>query len=101
MLLNSSHCTGGWTLYSLTLPCPAALYNDILTVGSAHRWSSPTTYRHLLCEGHVILRTAIATVVWKPGTAEASPCSDSEEFTRQRDELYRESCALLADSYIM
>ncbi|XP_021913117.1 Hermansky-Pudlak syndrome 3 protein isoform X3 [Zootermopsis nevadensis] len=98
---QDSHCSGGWTLYSLTLPCPAALYNDILTVGSAHRWSSPATYRHLLCEGHVILRTAIATVTWKPGTTEALPCSDSEEFTRQRDELYRESCALLADSYIM
>jgi hypothetical protein len=101
VLLNSSHCGGGWTLYSLTLPSPAALYNDILAVGCTHRWSSPTTYCHLLCEGHIILRTALTTVTWKPGASEVLPGSCSEEFMNKLEDLYRESCALLADYYIM
>jgi hypothetical protein len=99
--LDSSHCGGGWTLYSLSLPSPPVLYNDILCVASAHQWSSPTTYRHLLCEGHVILRTALTTATWMPGSSEAFARSYDDEFTNTLQELYRDSCALLADYYIM
>lgn len=99
--LNSSHCGGGWTLYSLSLPSPPALYSDILCVASAHQWSSPTTYRHLLCEGHIILRTALTTATWMPGSSEALPRSYDDKFTNTLEELYRDSCALLADYYVM
>jgi len=88
-------------LYSLSLPSPAALYNDILYVGSAHRWSSPTTYCHLVCEGHVILRTALTTATWKPGPCEALLSSYDEEFTNKLKDMYRDSCELLADYYVM
>ncbi|XP_023724080.1 Hermansky-Pudlak syndrome 3 protein isoform X2 [Cryptotermes secundus] len=97
---QDSHCGGGWTLYSLTVPSPAALYSDMLSVGSAHRWSSPATYRHLLCEGHVILRMALNTATWQPGSSEALTSSD-EKLTSEIKDLYRDSCALLADYYIM
>ncbi|KAJ4435469.1 hypothetical protein ANN_18085, partial [Periplaneta americana] len=98
---SSSHCGGAWTLYSLSLPSPAALYSDILSVGSAHRWSSPTTYCHLLCEGHIILRTALNTVFWTPGSSEALPSTFEQKEMTKLEELYRESCALLADYYVM
>lgn len=98
---QDSHCGGGWTLYSLTVPSPAALYSDMLSVGSAHRWSSPATYRHLLCEGHVILRTALNTATWQPGSSEALTSSYDEKLTNEIKDLYRDSCALLADYYIM
>jgi hypothetical protein len=97
----SSHSGGGWTLYSLSVPSPAALYSDILCVGSAHRWSSPATYHHLLCEGHIILRTALNTATWRPGSSEALLSSFDEELTKEIRDLYRDSCALLADFYIM
>ncbi|XP_069678464.1 BLOC-2 complex member HPS3 isoform X2 [Periplaneta americana] len=98
---QDSHCGGAWTLYSLSLPSPAALYSDILSVGSAHRWSSPTTYCHLLCEGHIILRTALNTVFWTPGSSEALPSTFEQKEMTKLEELYRESCALLADYYVM
>jgi len=99
--LRSSHCGGGWTLYSLSLPSPPILYTDILCVASAHQWSSPTTYRHLLCEGHIILRMALTTTTWMPGSSEALSRSYDDEFRNTLEELYRDSCALLADYYIM
>jgi hypothetical protein len=99
--LHSSHCGGGWTLYSLSLPSPPILYTDILCVASAHQWSSPTTYRHLLCEGHIILRTALTTSTWMPGSSEALSRSYDDEFRKTLEEMYRDSCALLADYYIM
>lgn len=98
---QDSHYSGGWTLYSLSLPSPCVLYTDILCVASAHQWSSPTTYHHLLCEGHIVLRTALTTAAWMPGSSEALPRFYDDEFTNTLDELYRDSCALLADYYIM
>jgi hypothetical protein len=77
------------------------LYSDILCVGSAHRWSGPTTYRHLLCEGHVILRTALNITTWQPGSSEAETSSYGEKLTKEIKDLYQDSCALLADYYIM
>jgi hypothetical protein len=98
---QDSHCGGGWTLYSLSLPSPPILYTDILCVASSHQWSSPTTYRHLLCEGHIILRMALTTITWMPGSSEALSRSYDDEFRNTLEELYRDSCALLADYYIM
>jgi hypothetical protein len=57
-------------------------------------------YRHLLCEGHVILRTALTTATWMPGSSEALSKSCDDEFRNTLEELYRDSCALLADCYI-
>jgi hypothetical protein len=82
------------------MPSPAVLYGDILCVGSAHRWSGPATYRHLLSEGRVILRTALDIVAWRPGSYGAETGSCGEELTKEIEDLYQESCALLADYYI-
>jgi hypothetical protein len=73
----------------------------MLSVGSAHRWSSPATYCHLLCEGHVILRTALNTATWQPGSSEALTSPYDEKLTNEIKDLYQDSCALLADYYIM
>ena len=87
-------------MYSLSLPSPADLYTDILSVGTAHRWSSPTTYCHLVCEGHIILRTALATVMWKPEASEAVSVTLDQDDLKKLEELYKDSCALLADYYV-
>ncbi|XP_063220161.1 BLOC-2 complex member HPS3 [Bacillus rossius redtenbacheri] len=82
---QDSH-SNSWTLYSLRLPTPATLYSDMIAVGSLHRWTSPTTYYHLLNEGHIILRSAL----------DMGQQFDKETILQQ----YKESCCLLGDYYI-
>nr|CAD7400072.1 unnamed protein product [Timema cristinae] len=86
---SDGHQEGSWTLYTLKLPTPTTLYTDIMTVGSVHRWSSPTTYCHLLCEGHIILRTELYMM-----------SQNTKEENKTLLSLYKDSCGLLADFYI-
>lgn len=98
---NSSLDSQGsnWTLYSLEIPTPLTLYNDIMSMGCIHRWTSPGTYCHLLGEAHLILRVSLALLHWKSD----QECARPYEHLVNRDEmgkLYKESCALLGDYYI-
>ncbi|XP_049805068.1 Hermansky-Pudlak syndrome 3 protein homolog [Schistocerca nitens] len=99
---QDSHSTN-WTLYSLKVPSPLTLYNDIMTVASQHRWSSPATYCHLLTEAHTILQIATHTVSWLSKQHHSvgiiTPNMKNDEATQLEDTL-RESCALLGDYYI-
>ncbi|BES92022.1 Hermansky-Pudlak syndrome 3 [Nesidiocoris tenuis] len=77
------------TLYCLKLPTAGRLYTDMMALGSSHRFSSPQTYWQLLIEAHCVLRsiTSVSTDPdFKPHQVEL--------------DLFRESCALLAEYYL-
>lgn len=85
-----------WTMYSLNLPKLENLYFDLLNAAKSHKYSSPSTYQHLLGEAHALIRLA-KDISYK----------DMEKFddtTHKNDvkfkNLYNQSCALLADYYI-
>lgn len=105
----SSQAGTGWTLYSLQVPSCADLYQDMAQVASVHRVTAPSTYLHLLAEAHVVLGTARKCLNWRIDSAAAtgnvclaSPGLEATpEANRRLERCYQESCALLADHYIM
>ena len=52
-----------WTIYSLQLPTPITLHKDMTELANMNRALSPHGYLQLLCEAHVVLRTAYHQVV--------------------------------------
>ena len=51
-----------WTIYSLELPTPITLQKDMTELANMNRALSPQGYLQLLCEAHVVLRTAFHQV---------------------------------------
>ncbi|KAL1123558.1 hypothetical protein AAG570_002635 [Ranatra chinensis] len=77
------------TVYGLLLPSASNLYTDMMAVANSHRFTSSSTYYHLLAEAHAILRSVVYL------------STDPETRPQQREkELYDESCALFADYYL-
>lgn len=107
--MSSSQGGAGWTLYSLQLPSSADLYQDMTQVAGVHRITAPATYLHLLAEAHVVLGTARRCLNWRVDSgasavnvALAIPgLEPTPEANRRLERCYQESCALLADHYIM
>ncbi len=52
-----------WTIYSLELPTPITLHKDMIELANMNRALSPQGYLQLLCEAHIVLRTAYHQVV--------------------------------------
>lgn len=81
-----------WTIYSLKLPSPEQLYHDMVAIATTYKDSTPSMYRQLLGEAHVIIRTA---------TQLASTPVSSVKVTSEAKELFNQSCALLAQTHLM
>ncbi|XP_065167209.1 BLOC-2 complex member HPS3 [Atheta coriaria] len=100
---NSSSSTSTWTLYSLELPAPKTIFNDIAIVASSHRLTSAATYCHLMSEAHMILRATLVLYKWtvdESSTKRVKPLRNDASII-DSIEVYKQSCALLADHYIM
>ncbi|XP_024084800.1 uncharacterized protein LOC106674330 isoform X2 [Cimex lectularius] len=77
------------TLYCLRLPSPGTLYTDFLAIGSTHKFTNPVTYCEMLTEAHSLLRSLTHVH------------SDPDYSPLQMEvELFRESCALVAEYYL-
>ncbi|XP_017770886.1 PREDICTED: Hermansky-Pudlak syndrome 3 protein homolog isoform X2 [Nicrophorus vespilloides] len=95
---SGSSTTSYWSVHILELPSARTIFHDISIVADAHRFSSAQTYRHLMSEAHMILRSSLILNKWtNGGGTSAKPRRSVEEI---RD-VYKTSCALLADHYIM
>lgn len=90
-----------WTVYSLQLPNPYEVFNDIHTVASVHRFSSPQTYRHLMNEAHIILRTSLSLSKWSVAQESIRRVRPRKNDTLDITNSYKMSCALLGDHFIM
>ncbi|KAK0079205.1 hypothetical protein PV326_008883 [Microctonus aethiopoides] len=88
-----------WTFYSLTLPRPEDIYHDILEAANNHKISSPATYKHLLYEAHIVLRLAKDIIFYSSNATFSDNINDV--LISHLDNLYRQSCALLGDYYIL
>ena len=96
VLLTQAEQEQHWTLYSLELPPPINLLNDIINAAINHKTLSPTTYKHLIAEAHMII-----SLVKDLENFESFETNDAkEDHQKQLEELYRKSCGLLADYYI-
>lgn len=88
-----------WTLYTLSLPGPEDLYQDILCAALNHKTSSPSTYRHLLSESYAV--ASLSKDIDRSVLGERYPVHlDAEEPDQQLELLYRKSCLLLAEYYV-
>lgn len=91
-----------WTMYKLELPSPKTIFNDISIVANTHRFTSAQTYCHLMSEAHVILRTSLMLARWTQQEGNSVKLVVPQK--RNVDdlaEIYRVSCALLADHFIL
>ncbi|XP_066255602.1 uncharacterized protein [Euwallacea similis] len=90
------------TLYSLELPSPKVVFNDISIVANVHRFSSAQTYCHLVSEAHMILRMALMLKKWSiADDSNVKLVLEKRGVNEDLVETYRLSCALLGDHYIM
>ncbi|XP_030747037.1 uncharacterized protein LOC115875658 [Sitophilus oryzae] len=90
------------TLYSLELPCPKVIFNDISIVANVHRFTSAQTYCHLVSEAHMILRMALMLKKWSiTDDSTVKLIFEKRNITEDVVETYKVSCALLGDHYIM
>ncbi|XP_063986922.1 uncharacterized protein LOC135167552 [Diachasmimorpha longicaudata] len=87
-----------WTYYSLALPNPEDVYYDILSAANNHKGSSPCTYKHLLGEAYTVLKLAKDMVYYTSDVEYSSNINDTSK--SHLDNLYRQSCGLLADYYV-
>ncbi|XP_034947229.1 uncharacterized protein [Chelonus insularis] len=86
-----------WTFYSLYLPNVEDVYQDILNAANNHK-NSPSTYKHLLGEANIVLKLAKDSIYY---SSDAAFCSNINDMSKcHLDNLYKQSCALLADFYI-
>ncbi|XP_050299811.1 uncharacterized protein LOC126738492 [Anthonomus grandis grandis] len=89
------------TLYSLELPTPKVVFNDISIVANVHRFSSAQTYCHLMSEAHMILRMGLMLKKWSFGEDSSVKLIMEKRSTNEElVETYRLSCALLGDHYL-
>ncbi|XP_074101401.1 uncharacterized protein LOC141528987 [Cotesia typhae] len=103
-LLHASRCLvllandeDTWTFYSLNLPTAEDVYQDILTAANNHK-TSPSTYKHLLAEANTVLKISKEMIYYTSDAAFFSSINDMSK--SHLDNLYRQSCALLADFYM-
>ncbi|XP_015124474.1 uncharacterized protein LOC107046379 [Diachasma alloeum] len=104
-LLHAARCLvllasdqDSWTYYSLALPNPEDVYYDILGAANNHKGSSPCTYKHLLGEAYTVLKLAKDMVYYTSDVEYSSNINDTSR--SHLDNLYRQSCGLLADYYV-
>lgn len=89
-------------MYKLELPTAKMIFHDISIVANVHRFTSPQTYCHLMSEAHVILRTALLLTKWS--SKQEGHVTSVVPLRRNIEdlaEIYRVSCALLGDHYIL
>ncbi|XP_044762835.1 uncharacterized protein LOC123319874 isoform X2 [Coccinella septempunctata] len=98
---NSSSNAVYWTLYCLESPTPKTIFNDFLIVANEHRFSSLPTYRNLMNEAHVILRVALFLKKWTTTEDCIKLARIHKENMDDISEMFRGSCALLGDHFIM
>ena len=93
--------TSEWTCYSLRMPTVSALHGDMMQLADMNRAVSPQGYFQLLCEAHVVARTAMHHYAWAAAKAadQAAASSAAEERDAAQDR-FRESCRRLADYYV-
>ncbi|CAG9770856.1 unnamed protein product [Ceutorhynchus assimilis] len=90
------------TLYTLELPTPKVVFNDISIVASVHRFTSAQTYCHLVSEAHMILRMGLMLKKWWIGDdSNVKLIMEKRTASEELVETYRLSCALLGDHYMM
>lgn len=89
------------TLYNLELPAPKTVFNDISIVANVHRFSSALTYCHLMSEAHMVLRMSLLLKKWCPTDDNVKLLIHKKSNVEDLIDIYRTSCALLADHYIM
>ncbi|XP_039279049.1 Hermansky-Pudlak syndrome 3 protein homolog isoform X2 [Nilaparvata lugens] len=92
-----------WTIYSLKLPTAQQLYHEMVTTALGFKKSMPPTYRHLLSEAHMLIKTATHL---RASPAHDSTCSTpgstpSRSVQPHEKELYKQSCALLGQYHIL
>lgn len=91
-----------WTLYNLELPTPKTIFNDISIVANVHRFSSTQTYCHLMSEAHIILRVALLLKKWSVIEENVKLILPVKMINNDDIvDIYRTSCALLGDYFIM
>ena len=94
-----------WTVYSLTLPSSIGLHKDMMQLANMNRTLSPHGYFQLLCESHMILRTALHVLAWRQQLISTTwPEQDTkeiEEELKSTKEKYQETCFLLANIYVL
>ncbi|KAL1501585.1 hypothetical protein ABEB36_006883 [Hypothenemus hampei] len=90
------------TLYSLELPTPKVVFNDISIVASVHRFTSAQTYCHLISEAHMILKMGLMLKKWTmTEDSNVKLVTETKNTNEDLVECYRLSCALLGDHYMM
>lgn len=95
-----SNSSKKWTIYSLSLPTPLALFKDMIQLANMNRSLSPHGYHQLLCEAHIVLRTSCHSLSWLMATSKDDTTATEEQLRNTRD-LYQDSCLLLANYYAM
>lgn len=90
LLFRNSKSGGDLTIYSLMLPSVVTLYREMMYDSSGHRLTCPAAYIQLLTEAHSLMRAAVSV--------RSTPLSQTVR--SEHLQLYRESCALLADFYL-
>ncbi|KAL3270567.1 hypothetical protein HHI36_021104 [Cryptolaemus montrouzieri] len=98
---NSSSNAVYWTLYSLELPTPKTVFNDISIVANIHRFSSSQTYCHLMNEAHMVLRIALLLKKWTTTDDTLKLVTKRTENLDDVAEMFRSSCLLLGDHFVM
>lgn len=98
---NGSSYSGTWTLYSLQLPSPTVIFNDISIVANSHKFTSVQTYRHLMSEGHMILRMSLLLKKWTSVKNNVVNVVPEKKNNEECIAAYRTSCALLGDHFIL
>lgn len=89
-------------MYKLELPTPKTIFNDISIVANVHRFSSAQTYCHLMSEAHMILRTNLLLIKWlKKDEGNVSLVLPQKRNLDDLADVYRVSCALLGDHFIL
>lgn len=104
MLLTSLCCSSNasfLTLYNLELPSHKTVFNDISIVANVHRFTSVLTYCHLMSEAHMGLRMALLLKKWSVTEDNVKLIIHKNSNKEDLIEIYRTSCALLGDHYIM
>ena len=99
VLISQNSETSEWTCYSLRMPTVSALHGDMMQLADMNRAVSPQGYFQLLCEAHVVARTAMHHYAWAAAKSADQASSAAEERDAALDR-FRESCRRLADYYV-
>ena len=90
-----------WTIYSLSLPTPLALYKDMVQLAEMNKTLSKQGYLQLLSEAHIVLRTACHQLSWQLAVNNKDATKEIEDQLRPTRESYMESCFMLGNFYAL